>query len=201
MNRRLRHVHAAALLLALAPAASPQALEPDRDQPFSINAQHIELDQKTGNIVYRGNVTIVQGSLRILADSLEARRQQGRPELLIGRGSPLRVSARVEGRDGDVELRAGRLEFSRSAQRLRLEDRIELVHGEFRLEAGQLEYRRAQAQIDLSGGVVVHRDEDVFRAPFVHIDLNEDRLSAGSPPGADRRERVTAVLQPRKDRP
>lgn len=189
-----------AWLLGLLPAGPATALETDRDQPFSVKARQVELDQKTGHISYRGNVTLTQGSLRIQADSLEAHTRRGQPESLLARGNPIRVSARPEGKEADVELRAQRLEFHRPTQRLRLEGGVELVHDEFRVEAGQLDYRRPEEQIDMSGHVTLRRGKDVFSAPWLHIDLAENRLVAGSPPGSATRERVTAVLYSRKNR-
>lgn len=55
-----------ALLLLLPTAAS--ALPEDRDQPIELEADSAEYDQRTGISVYRGNVVVNQGTMRMTAD-------------------------------------------------------------------------------------------------------------------------------------
>ncbi|HAN61217.1 MAG TPA: hypothetical protein DCQ11_10195, partial [Gammaproteobacteria bacterium] len=43
----------------------------DRDQPVVIQADEVDMDLKSGLRLYRGNVSVTKGSIRILADKIE----------------------------------------------------------------------------------------------------------------------------------
>ena len=43
----------------------------DRDQPVVIQADEVDMDLKSGQRLYRGNVSVTHGSIRILADQIE----------------------------------------------------------------------------------------------------------------------------------
>ena len=59
------------LALSVIPSTAVHALESDRDQPALIEADEVELDFGSGQRIYRGNVSIKQGTIRIIADELE----------------------------------------------------------------------------------------------------------------------------------
>ncbi|SDI12314.1 lipopolysaccharide export system protein LptA [Pseudomonas flavescens] len=51
-------------------SASAWALPSDRDQPIRVQADSAELDDKQGVAVYRGDVVITQGTLKITGDTV-----------------------------------------------------------------------------------------------------------------------------------
>ena len=61
-----------ALLLAALVAGAPaaRALSTDRDQPIEIEADFAELDDSRGVTMYKGNVIVTQGSLKLTGESL-----------------------------------------------------------------------------------------------------------------------------------
>ena len=61
---------ALAALLALVAPLPALALSSDRDQPIEIEADRAEADDARRVTIYRGNVIIVQGSLRIQGDTV-----------------------------------------------------------------------------------------------------------------------------------
>ena len=57
------------LALLLVPALA-QGLATDGDQPIAVEADHLEVRDEDNISIYRGNVTLVQGSLEIRSDRL-----------------------------------------------------------------------------------------------------------------------------------
>lgn len=69
----MRFVNTLPLILSLGVAlgsASAWALPSDREQPIRIQADSAELDDKQGVAVYRGDVIITQGTLKITGDTV-----------------------------------------------------------------------------------------------------------------------------------
>nr|MBO2512266.1 lipopolysaccharide transport periplasmic protein LptA [Gammaproteobacteria bacterium] len=76
----MRFVNTLPLILSLgAPlgSAAAWALPSDRDQPIRIQADSAELDERKGTAVYRGDVVITQGTLKITGDTVTARQLPG----------------------------------------------------------------------------------------------------------------------------
>src|SRR5690606_670811 len=69
----MRFVNPLHLLLCLSAAlgsTAAWALPSDRDQPIHIQADSAELDDKKGVAIYRGDVVITQGTLKITGDTV-----------------------------------------------------------------------------------------------------------------------------------
>ena len=58
-------------------AAQALALESDRSAPINIEADQVDLDQSQGIAKYLGNVSLVQGSININADSIQVYAKNG----------------------------------------------------------------------------------------------------------------------------
>jgi lipopolysaccharide export system protein LptA len=72
-----------------------------REQPISISADHVTIDEKTGNSLYRGNVILVQGDIQILAALLTISSQDGKLYLITTEGKPTSFS-----RSGEAPIKA-----------------------------------------------------------------------------------------------
>ncbi|UTW46491.1 lipopolysaccharide transport periplasmic protein LptA [bacterium SCSIO 12696] len=94
---------------------SALALPEDRLQPLEIKAEHNAGDVN-GNLIYSGDVRIVQGSLRLNADKVEAQINQ---QTILCTGKP--ASFQLTTVDyGLVTGKAEELYFDRSSGKLRL---------------------------------------------------------------------------------
>lgn len=133
-------------MLLCGPAA--YALKSDADQPINIRARSVEANEKTGVSVYRGNVVLTQGSLRIEAERLEVTLREGRTELIRAWGKPVRMRSRT---DRGEEIRA---------------------------RAERAEYHSPKRQLDLYGDVELRRDGDVFTGAVVHYALDDEIFTA-----------------------
>lgn len=143
--KRLIPIAWASVLLLGSPA---YALKSDADQPISIRAHNVEANERTGVSVYRGNVVLTQGSLRIEGDRLEVTLRKGEAELIRAWGKPVRLRMRT---DRGEEIRA-------AAQRA--------------------EYHARSRKIDLYRDVELHRDGDVFTGGVVHYALDDETFVA-----------------------
>ncbi len=64
------------------------ALESDYEQPAIIDAQDIEIDFAAGQWVYRGEVSLVQGTLRVMADEIQLYFIDDTLQKMIATGTP-----------------------------------------------------------------------------------------------------------------
>lgn len=92
----MRLVNTLPLLLSLSAAlgsVSAWALPSDREQPIRIQADSAELDDKQGVAVYRGDVVITQGTMKVTGDTVTiTQNAQGDVEVFTSVGKPATTS-------------------------------------------------------------------------------------------------------------
>jgi lipopolysaccharide export system protein LptA len=137
------------LLLSILTATMAHAAGQEEDEPIHIDARSVEANDKTGAMVYSGNVSVEQGRLSIQADRVEIMTRQGRTELVRATGKPAKLRQRAEGEEEEV-----------------------------RAEANRVDYRVSLRKIDMSGRVSLRRGDDLFTADVLHYDLNSKSLNA-----------------------
>lgn len=135
-----------ALVAAVAPAA---AADPAEDEPIHIQARSVEANDKTGMVVYSGNVRAEQGDLSIQADRVEIHARAGKTELIRAIGKPVKLRRRAN--DANEEILA---------------------------EAGRVDYRVSSDKIDMFGNVSLRRGKDLFTADTLHYDIDSKSLNA-----------------------
>ncbi len=141
------------LLLALAGSlfAVPALAVDRRDQPVSIRADHIEINERTGHALYRGNVRMKQGDITIRAERLEAWQRDGRTERTLASGRPASFhQAAATPADEATGFTAGRIDYH---------VRNRIVHA--------------------TGNAEASRGQDRFRATTLRYEVEARRLSAG----------------------
>lgn len=165
------HTRLAILLcILLAPGVSAQAqtLEQNRSLPFQVDAAAVEVDQKTGNSVYRGKVVLSQGGMRLEAERVEVRMNRRRLDVVTATGKPVRLRALLENREDELLANAERIVF--------------------RVEA---------REIELTGNAWVRQGADEFRAHHMTYAIDEKRLVARGADGNADDSRVHAVFHPK----
>lgn len=75
------------LFTAPALAAAP-AEKPLKEQPISIYADRLSMDEATGVSLYRGHVELQQGDLKFSGDELDITQKEGTVTLIQSRGKP-----------------------------------------------------------------------------------------------------------------
>ena len=107
-DQRARYVLGLAILLACTMA---HALSTDVRQAIHVEANHANIDQKTGTSTYTGKVTITQGSLRISANEITVQLQKGKLQKIIATGTPATYRQRPDNKETDIIANANEIEY------------------------------------------------------------------------------------------
>ncbi|MBI5611969.1 MAG: lipopolysaccharide transport periplasmic protein LptA [Gammaproteobacteria bacterium] len=147
------------------PAA--QALAADRDQPTQIRADHIEANQQTGVVTYRGHVSFSRGGIDIQADQVEVRSRGEQLQSVSAYGAPVRFRQQADGARAEIRGQAARVDY-------RADSRVVVLRGQARLE----------------------QHGDVFEAAILNYQLDRSDLRAEGAAGQDRIQAVLTPRQP-----
>lgn len=145
------------------------ALPNDRELPILLEADSVELDELTGISVYKGNVSYIQGSLKLTADVVKVHKKDGQLYKLIANGSPASYS-QLQEKDG--------------------------IQKELRASAEKMEFLLEPERLILEGNAHVWRDQDEFTGNYIEYDSVQDVVNARK--SSTGKERVQVVIQPRK---
>lgn len=140
-----------AMGLLFAVVAPLSALESDRDQPMQLEADSLAIDESAGVSLYEGNVTIVQGSLKLWADRLWVYRNQGKTEKIVSEGEPTRFSQLPQPGAEEIHGQARRMEFDVDHDQMLLLDNALLEQGGNSFRNDRIVYNRATAQVRAGG--------------------------------------------------
>jgi lipopolysaccharide export system protein LptA len=99
-----------------------QALESDQQQPIRISADKALRDEKQGFTVYRGNVRMTQGTLRIDADAITIYHRTEEADRIVAEGRPARLQQQPEPDQGLVHASARIIEYYKLEERVILKD-------------------------------------------------------------------------------
>ena len=106
----IRNLLAAFPLLFLF-AQNAAALESDRNQSVLVEADEVEMDFSSGTRLYRGNVSVRQGTIRIIADQIELIYKGEQLDHGIATGNPAVFRQRPDGKDHDIIGTGRRIEL------------------------------------------------------------------------------------------
>lgn len=135
-----------ATLVALVQTAF--ALDSDRNQPASVEADEVEYDFRTGVRTYKGNVIVEQGSLRITGDKLVVKYKDDKLESATAWGNLASFKQRPEGKSQDVVGKGKKILLDQVRNTLTLVDSASLQQG-----------------------------TDVAKGEMIVYDINKDKLS------------------------
>ena len=123
----------------------------DQDQPIEVEADSLEMRDQESISIYRGNVTLLQGSIRIESDELTIYfNEEDKLELMEMTGSP----ARFRQLDDDNKELLG--------------------------EARQINYLESESLVTLIGDARFTHDGDLIESDRIEVNTENDNLSAGS---------------------
>ncbi|MDH3527027.1 MAG: lipopolysaccharide transport periplasmic protein LptA [Gammaproteobacteria bacterium] len=149
--------HALILVLAVMPAAA-WGLASDRDQPIHIEADSASLDENTGISVYKGNVHLSQGTLKLQGETMTVHSSGDQLSKIVLTGNPATFIQRPD--DNDADLHA---------------------------ESGQMEYYAADERIILLKAARVWQENGKeFRSDKIIYNLSSNRINAGGSDTGDR---------------
>ena len=180
-------VRVGALVAALAgaPILPALALDSDKAQPATLEADDFELDLETGVRTYRNNVVFRQGSIRLDCDRLVTHHNaDDQLETGVCSGAPGRFKQRPEGRDSDLLGHARSITLDRIEDMLILEHQAGLEQGGNAIRGQRITYDLRTKKVKVTGGETTTPAETG----------STDAAGTGSttPAGADGEERTTA---------
>ena len=135
------------LLLTLLYTSVAPGLSTDRDQPIHLEADSVEIDEATGLSVYKGNVIITQGSLKLWTDTMWIHRRDGKTEKIIAEGDPARFRQLMDDTQEEVKGRAARLEFFLDQDELHLTGEAVLEQDQDQFRSDRIIYQRSKSLV------------------------------------------------------
>lgn len=172
----MRFVNPLPLLLSLGVAlgsATAWALPTDREQPIRVQADSAELDDKQGVAVYRGNVVITQGTLKITGDTVTI----------------------TQDANGDIEVFTSVGKPAYYEQQPAVDKQIVKAYGL------TIQYFAANERIILLDQAKVVQEGNTFEGEKIVYDTQRQIVNAGRATGANvstPRPRIDMVIQPKK---
>lgn len=168
MNLKNPELILLAALLAATPTA--MALDSDRQQPLKIVADAALLDDKAGTATYTGNVVLTQGTLKINAEKLHIRTDQGKVDKVSAEGDPANFS-QVPASDQAAVVATAR----------------------------NIEYRVREQTLILKRSASIVQKENVFKGEEIVYEIQSQRLkavgqSSQTPKGEEGKGRVEMIL-------
>lgn len=151
MNHQIASRLLAALLCSLPLVAL--ALEEDKLQEIVIEGDSAKLDEKTGEITYEGNVTLIQGSLELASHRLHAKREAGQV---------VRISA----------------SHGESRQQVHYSQRIRQGEPKVTASADEMVYDLRAQTLELAGSAVLRQDDVEFMGDIIRYDITRGGTEA-----------------------
>lgn len=197
--RPMRYLRFAVLGLPLLAASTDSlALESDRDQPATLEADDIELDLRTGVRTYRGDVVYRQGSIRLDCDELVTRfNDDGELDTGVCTGNPGRFRQRPEGSGEDVVGEAVKITMDQVDRLVTLGGQARVTQGPNTVTGRLITYGLDTDKVSVKGGVQASGSASGGSTGGETAGAGA-AVSGGQPEDAASRPRARLVIQPRK---
>lgn len=166
-------VHRLALAaLCLLAAGAALALPEDRQQPIRITSDSAV--QEDDKVTYRGDVEIIQGSLKINAAQVVVSHAEGRVQRVVATGEPARFQQQPEPEGGLVKAAARTMIYYQSENRIELLRNAQVDRDGSTVTGDRIEY--------LIGSETVRAQSSGTRPGRVEMVLQPDSRDTAPPP-------------------
>jgi lipopolysaccharide export system protein LptA len=128
------------LLLFSALSLSVHAEKADRDKPVHLEADNVTLDDVKKLSVFQGNVLLIQGTLMMRADRIEARQNGDGLQSILASGRPVSFRQKRDGVDEYIEGFANQVAFDNVQSLLSLSGDARLRKGDDEIRGNQISY-------------------------------------------------------------
>lgn len=162
---------------------SASALDSDKDQPVSINADSVDYNFATGSRTYEGNVVLIQGSLKVESNKLVATFEGDKFDKAVATGTTdkrARFQQRPEGKDDDVVGIGDTLIYNESEQKMEIIDNAELMQANQKATGRKIVYDIAKEKMNVTGGGVEHATGKANSSAKVNSDSGRSKLVVSS---------------------
>ena len=153
MHHRAKRI--ARLLLLAATTFTPVlswALPEDAEQPVNISADNARFDEKAGEAVYRGNVVVIQGTLKVQGDTMTLH-VDDKGALTTARtlGKPAHYQQRTDPAKGLVNATAEEIQFDHRTGNIVLVGNAVLKQDGASFSGPRIVYSTEKKQIEANG--------------------------------------------------
>lgn len=149
MNRNLLPLLLALLLIPM----EGLALSTDKDKPMTIEADSVEIDDKKGLTVYRGNVDVRQGTMHVTGETLVIERTDGEVKVVTVVGKPATYRQRPDNKPDDVKAKARKLQVYPKRDLVRLERNARVTQEGNVYTGNIIEYDNKSDVIKMKGNI------------------------------------------------
>lgn len=140
------------IALAGTPTLPVMALDSDKNQPATLEADDFELDLETGVRTYRGGVVFRQGSIHLDCDELVTYyNEDDKLDKGVCTGNPGKFRQRPEGRDSDALGRARSITLDRVKGVVVLENRADIEQGGKQIHGQLITYDLQTKKVKVAG--------------------------------------------------
>ena len=141
------------LCASLLLTTSAWALSTDKDQPIEIEADSADLDDEKGVTIYRGNVILIQGSVRMTGDTMTVYFTNDELDTLIMEGKPATYRQLPDGSKVYDEAEALRMEYYELKSLIILIDKASFKQEGLSFSGNRIEYDTENSRIKAKGSV------------------------------------------------
>ena len=131
------------------------ALESDRQQPISIDADQGSLDQKNQVTVFTGNVIITQGTLNMRANTVRVVQDQNGNQTMNAQGSPVYFRQTLDNNKGAAEGWGDRAEYVSATNTVKLVGNAKVQRGGDLAQGEAISYNMKTEVYTVLGGNAV----------------------------------------------
>ncbi len=146
---------------------STWALSTDKNELIEITADGANLDKRKGVTVYRGNVVLVQGSIRITGDIMTIYFKDDDPYTLIMQGTPARYRQLPDERKVYDEAEALRIEYHKLKNLVILIDKASFKQEGLSFSGSRIEYDTQRKKIKAKGNAKQQDDSSDRRVKVI----------------------------------
>ncbi|MCG8324588.1 MAG: lipopolysaccharide transport periplasmic protein LptA [Thiotrichales bacterium] len=150
------------VLFGYGPSSYP--LSTDKDQPIEVEADYAELDDEKGITIYKGNVIVTQGSMRINGDILTVTyNEEDDLDTLVVTGRPAHYQQMPDGGTILDEAEALQMEYySLKSLIVLINDALVKQEG-LRFSGNRIEYDTEKSKVYARGSQTVKEQTDAAR--------------------------------------
>jgi lipopolysaccharide export system protein LptA len=146
------------LSLFLVVSQSAVALKSDRDQTVKVHADEVEMDFSSGTRIYQGNVSVHQGTIRIIADRIELIYDGEQLETGIATGDRAVFRQRPDNKDHDMVGLGQRIELDEINNIVTFIGEAELRQGGDAIKGDRIIYDMARDRMRVLGDTESSRE-------------------------------------------
>jgi len=132
-------------LLLLVATSSVVALESDSQQPIELAADSVDIDEGKGLSIYKGDVDLRQGTIRLRSDIVTVYQIGLDPQKVVAEGRPAKFEQRLE--KGLVKGEARRMEYEVNSDNIILIGDAIVIQGKDSVRSDRIVYDRINSVV------------------------------------------------------